>query len=76
MHRYEMSLMDACRSLHMALTGAGDWDPPRMKEWAEFIRMRLSMWEEISGAKWVAFDNAVKAMAEAVLVEYEASPCG
>jgi hypothetical protein len=64
------SLLDLAEDLHMNCTGSSDTlGPKEAKETADFIQYRLDTWQK-SAPLSAHYDNCVKALLSAVLVEY------
>lgn len=69
---YEYSLLSAAEGLHMAVTGAGDPGPRgEPTAVANLLKRRLADWRNPEGCS--PYDNAVKALCEAALAEWEGS---
>ena len=69
--KWEYDLLGEVSSLHGSITGSSEPDYQGLNSArVRLITRRLEQWDEPNPHRSAAYDNAVKAMCEAVLAEY------
>lgn len=70
--KYDLDLCVCCIELHKGIIGSSDMLPPgNALLYYFFIKRRLNDWHPSPVKFWEPFENAVKALCEAVIIEYE-----
>ncbi len=69
-----IGLPAVCQRLHENLTGSSERDPYQQVFDVMYLRAAIATWEPSEGPQWAAYDNAVKALVEAVLAEVKELP--
>jgi hypothetical protein len=74
--RYDLSLPETCQRLHQHCIGSGDPIPePELDALLRWLEWRLLTWETRGPTgRWAAYDNAMKALAQATLAECRERP--
>ncbi len=76
MERYEYSIFEICEALHMDHTGAMEGlTSDKKTEYIAALRKRLDEWRDPIGNTH-RYDDAVRELIEAVLMEIDAIPAG